>query len=323
MAYNISVVPDLYPQITVAEKRDSMNDRFFYYLGEISDDYGLKRLTFNYQIIRADKDVEGINKSMEVAFQAGTSSSFQFFWNITELGIEPGDKMSYYFEVWDNDGVQGSKSSKSSLLTFNMATDNELQKELDKENKEIKDDLKQSMKDAKLLKEKMQALQEKMMDKKSLSWEDKKNIQDLLDKQKQLEKQLEALKEQNKQNTEKQNEYKQPNESIKEKQKQLQELFDNVMNDEMKKLYEKLQKMLEDIQKKDAIEKMEDMKEKNEKTEKDLDRMLELFKKLELEKKTQETIDKLEKLAEKQEKLADKTEQKNSDAKDLKKSKIN
>ncbi len=318
MAYSISVVPDLYPQITVAEKRDSMNDRFFYYLGEISDDYGLKRLTFNYQIIRADKDAEGVNKSMEVAFQPGTSSGFQFFWNITELGIAPGDKMSYYFEVWDNDVVLGSKSSKSSLITFNMVTDNELQKELDKENKEIKDDLKQSMKDAKLLKEKMQALQEKMMDKKNLSWEDKKNIQDLLDKQKQLEKQLEALKEKNKQNTEKQNEYKKPNESIKEKQKQLQELFDAVMPDEMKKLYEKLQKMLEDIQKKDAIEKMEDMKDKNEKAEKDLDRMLELFKKLELEKKTQETIDKLEKLAEKQEKLAEKTEQKNADAKDLK-----
>ena len=51
--------------------------------------------------------------------------------------------MTYYFEVWDNDGVFGSKSSKSSLMTFSMPSASELQKELDKGNKEIKDDLKQ------------------------------------------------------------------------------------------------------------------------------------------------------------------------------------
>ena len=318
ISYSIGVSPDLYPQIEVTEKRDSINDSYFYYLGNISDDYGIKKLTFNFQLKRENTEDADINKSIEVPYNPGTASAFQYFWSITELGIKPGDKMTYYFEVWDNDGVFGSKSSKSSLMTFSMPSASELQKELDKGNKEIKDDLKQSMKDAKDLKNKMKELQEKLLEKKNLGWEDKKNINDLLNKQKELEKQLQELKEKFNQNAQKKEDYTKQNEAIKEKQKQLQELFNAVMNDEMKQLYDKLQKMLENIQKKDAIEKMDNMKEQNEKAEKELDRMLELFKKLELQQKMEQTIDKLEKLAEKQEELAKQSEQKNADTKDLK-----
>ena len=42
------------------------------------------------------------------------------------------------------------------------------------------------------------------------------------------------------------------------------------MNDEMKKMAEKLEKMLDELQKKDAIQKMDDMKANNEKAEKEL-----------------------------------------------------
>lgn len=314
MTYRINVIPDLYPQIVVNEKRDSLNDRFFFYLGDVTDDYGLKKLTFNYQIIRTDASAsvgtasQNEIKSINVPIASGSVSRFQFFWNISEIGLLPEDKMTYYFEVWDNDGVYGSKSTKSETMHFSMPTENELQKELEAESKSIKDDLKKSMKDAKSLQKAMQDLQNKMLEKKNLTWEDKKAIQELLEKQKALQQQLEEMKQQFANNAEKQKEYKQQSEAVQEKMKQLQELFNAVMNDEMKKLQAQLEKMVDELQKKDALQKMDEMKAGNEKTEKELDRMLELMKNLELEQKMQETIDKLNKLAEKQEKLAKETE---------------
>lgn len=318
ISYALNVTPDLYPVINVQEKKDSANDRYTYYLGDISDDYGLKRLTFNYTIQKADSENRAISKTLDIPYTLGTSSRFNHYWNSADLGIQPGDKMSCYFEVWDNDGVHGSKSSKSAILNFQMPTANELQKEVDKENKALKDDLKESMKDAKDLKNKMQEMQDKLLDKKNLNWEDKKNITDAMSKQKELQKQLEEIKNKFNQNIEKQNDFKELSESVKEKQQKLQELFNNTMNDEMKKLFEKLEKMLDDLQKKDALEKMEEMKANNEKIEKELDRMLELFKKLEFDQKLQETITKLENLAQKQEELSKKAEDKKADSKDLK-----
>jgi hypothetical protein len=48
------------------------------------------------------------------------------------------------------------------------------------------------------------------------------------------------------------------------------------------------------LQKKDALDKMDDMKMSNDKLEKELDRMLELFKKLEFNQKLEETAKRLE-----------------------------
>ena len=315
VSYSLGVTPDLYPVVNVQENRDSANDHFFYYLGDISDDYGLKRLTFNYQITRTDSGAVDVSKSIDVPFNAGAAARFNYYWNIQELGIRPGDKMTYYFEVWDNDGVHGSKSSKSSLMHFDMPSMSEIDKQLTADNKEVKDDLKQTMKEAHDLKNKLQDMQDKMMDKKNLNWEDKKNMSDMLQQQKELQKQLESLKDKFSKNNEKQNEFKDLSESVKEKQKQLQDLLSATMSEEMKKLMDKLEKMLDELNKKDAIEKMEDMKASNEKVEKELDRMLELFKKLEFDQKLQEEITKLEKLAEQQEKLAKETENKKKDDK--------
>lgn len=311
--YTLTVVPDLYPVINVQANRDSANDHYFYYLGDISDDYGLRRLTFNYEIERADSAGGNVSKSVEVPFTAGVASRFHYYWNIADLGIRPGDRMSYYFEVWDNDGIHGSKSMKSALMKFDMPTMKEIDKQLAKDSKELKDDIKQTMKDAHDLKNKLQDMQDKMMDKKNLNWDDKKNMADMMQKQKDLQKELSEMKDKFSKNTEKQNEFKQLDESIREKQKQLQDLANSVMNDEMKKLMEKLEKMLDEMTKKDAMDKMEDMKANNEKIEKELDRMLELFKKLEFDQKLQEQITKLEKLAADQEKLANQTENKKSD----------
>lgn len=315
VSYALSVTPDLYPIINVQESRDSANDHFFYYLGDISDDYGLRKLTFSYQITKVDSASENISKTIEVPFAAGTASRFNYYWNIQDLGIKPGDKMTYYFEVWDNDGVHGSKSTKSSLMRFDMPTMSEIDKQLVQDNKQVQDELKQTIKEERDLKNKLQNMQNKLMDKNNLTWEDKKNMADMLQQQKELQKQLESLKDKFSRNNEKQNEFKDQSESIKEKQKQLDNLMAATLSEEMKKLFEKMEKMLDELNKKEAIDKMQDMQANNEKVEKELDRMLELFKKLQFQEKLDDEIAKLDKLAQKQEQLAKENENKKKDDK--------
>jgi hypothetical protein len=317
VSYSLNVVPDLYPVIAVNEQRDSATQKYFYYSGEVSDDYGLRNLTFNYQITHVDSATPNASKSITVPIAGGLSSRFSYYWSLTDFNIRPGDKMSYYFEVWDNDGIHGSKSAKSNMMAFEMPSVNELNKEITKDNKELKDEMKETMVKAEDLKNNLKGMQDKLQEKKSLSWEDKKNLSENIDKQKELQKQMEDIKNKMDQNFEKQNEFKEINPEIAQKEKRLQDLFEQVMNKDMKELYDKLQKMLEELQKKDALDKMQDMAANNEKLEKELDRMLELFKKLEFAQKLQETADKLEKMGEKQDQLAQQTEKK-QDAKDNK-----
>ena len=319
--FDISVVYDEYPKITVAENIDSTNKDVYFYIGEISDDYGLTKLTFNYQISSSTNfDNEVIRK--DIAFERSTISEFSYYWDIKEFDLKPGDKLSYYFQVWDNDGVNGAKSSKSKWLTIKIPSIDEYENKSEKELDELKKDLIKSIAKTQELQQKLKEFKQKALNKKELSWEDKKKMKEMLEEQKKLQENISKLNEKLKENIKEQSEFKEVKPEIAKKQEQLQKLFDEVLDEEMKALIEKYQEMLEKLDKEESIEQVEEMQVTDEELEKELDRMLELLKQLEFEQKLEETKDKLEKLAEKQEELAN-DENKTSEEKKEEQNEIN
>ena len=325
VTYTINVIPDAYPQINVEEKKDSNATKRIYFRGDVKDDYGFSKLTFNYRFI-SNTDSSSTENLKKITPQASaiavskvtTQDQFSHYWDMSELGVSPGDQIEYYFEVWDNDGVNGNKSSRSQKMIFKAPTLKELAESTDKNNTKIKDDLEESIRQAKDVQKELADLQRKVAEKKNLSYDEKKKLQALLEKQKELQKKVENIKNENLQNNQKQSEYKQLDEKIMEKQKQLEELFDKVMTPELKEKYAELQKLLEKLDKEKIQEALEKMKLDNKDIMKELDRNLEIFKQLEVEQKIQENIDKLNDLSKKEDALSKKSEDKNADSKEQK-----
>ncbi len=325
VTYNINVIPDAYPQISVDEQKDSTSTKKLHFRGQVKDDYGFTKLTFNYRfIVNNDSAITDNYKKITTNTKilpistTSTQDIFFHYWDLNELGVNAGDQIEYYFEVFDNDGVTGSKSTRSQKMIFKAPTKDELQANTEKNNDKIKDDLQESISQAKDVQKALSDLQRKVAEKKELSWEEKKKLQDLLEKQKQLQKKVENIKNQNAQNNEQKNEYTPPNEEMLEKQKQLEELFDKVMTPEMKDKYNELQKLLEKMDKDKVQDALDKMKLDNKDLMKELDRNLEIFKQMEVEQKLQQNIDKLNELAKKEDDLAKKSEDKKADAKDQK-----
>src|SRR5262249_4564611 len=147
-----------------------------------------------------------------------------------------GDQLTYFFEVWDNDGVNGSKSTKSSIMTYQMPTQNEMEQKTEENNEKIKDDLESSIKEANQLKDEFEKLQNDLLNKKNPTWEDKKKIDDLLQRQQELSNKIQDVQKTFKENLSNQSDYKDYTPELKEKQDQLQKLFDQVLTPEMKEL---------------------------------------------------------------------------------------
>lgn len=325
VTYTINVIPDAYPQISVTEKKDSVSNKRIYFRGEVKDDHGFSKLTFNYRFITNNDSAATDNykklttNSNPVAIdKVLTQEQFFHYWDMNGLGVTPGDQIEYFFEVWDNDGVTGSKSARSQKMIFKAPTLKEIAESTDKNNDKIKEDMEESIRQAKDIQKELGDLQRKLAEKKTLTWEEKKKLQDLLDKQKNLQQKVENIKNENQKNNQQQSEYKQPDEKFAEKQKQLEELFDKVMSPELKEKYNELQKLLEKLDKDKVQEALEKMKLDNKDLMKELDRNLEIFKQLEVEQKLQQNIDKLNELAKKEEDQAKKTEEKNADAQEQK-----
>ncbi|MBK9285707.1 MAG: DUF4175 domain-containing protein [Sphingobacteriaceae bacterium] len=319
--YSIRVMPDQYPIIEVSEKKDSLETGNVYFSGQVKDDYGFTRLNFHYKKYSTDSsgktsELSGSNPINIDSKQI--TQPYYYFLDANRFELGPGDKIEYYFEVYDNDGVNGAKSAKTQLMVFKAPTKDEINEATSKNNNAIKEDLEESIKKAKQLQKDVNEMAKKMNEKKQLGYEEKKKIEELIKKQNELRNKVDEVKQQNQLNNQQQNQFSQTDENILEKQKQLEQLFENVMTPEMKKLFDELNKLMEKMDRNEIQQKLDELKLTNEDIEKELDRNLEAFKQLEVQQKMQNAIDKLDELKNKENELAKETEQAAQDKKENK-----
>ncbi len=315
ISYVLTVIPDQYPSIKVDEFIDSIHRSNIYFIGETADDHGLTNLYFKYKRFSSD------NTSKDSDYQRVTINlsdnslynHFTFFLDITQYGLNPGDRIDYFFEAWDNDGVNGSKSARTPLKSFELSTLEQFEEITDKANTDLKEDLEKTIEESKALKEEIESLQDKLYQKKTLSWDDKKSLESVINKQQQIQNRVKDIQENFKNNLSQQSDYKQISPETAQKYQQLQKLFDDLLSDEMKELFEEFEALLEKLNKNKALEELDEYEFNSEMLEKDLDRMLSLFKQLEFEQKMNETIEKLKQLAKDQEELEKESKSKDSE----------
>ena len=313
VSFMLNVIPDQYPRISVESFRDSTEESLIFFVGEASDDHGIRGLDFVYSIQNAGEGIQ--EERVPVSGPAGKRTEYDYVMDLRQdIQLAPGDQLTYYFEVRDNDGVNGSKRSKTSLMTFRMPTREEMDERAEENDSQIKDQLQKALDDTRKLREETKNVRDRMLQEKEVDWKLKKEVEKLAQQQQQIKQQIQKAQEAFQENRENQPEQSQ---QIQEKEEQLQEMFEKSLSEEMQELMEEIQRLMEELNKDETLERMEDMELSDEETEAELDRMLELFKQLEIEKEMQDAIEDLEQLAEEQEQLAEETEAGETPTEDL------
>lgn len=316
VSYELKVIPDLYPVIEVSEQADSVNSKLIYFVGQANDDHGFSKLTFNYHVINNSPETKIQTETKSVQFDKNAlQSNFFHVWNVNDVSAKAGDQIEYYFELFDNDGVNGPKSIKSQLRTFKIPSQKELAKQIEESTAQMKKKMEEAIKMAARVEKDAKRINRDLLEKKSLSFEERKQIETLLDKQRELEGLVQEIQKQNTQNSfEKQEE----NQQILEKQKQIEELFNNVLDEKTREILKNIEALLEKNNKNLTQEELSKMQMDNKSLQKELDRILELYKQLEFDQKLNKSIEKLKELANEQEKLSDQSQEKKADIEDLK-----
>ena len=314
LRFSLGVVSDTRPTIKVLEAEDSISRGLRYFSGNCSDDYGFTKLVFAYK-----KPTENEVTKIELNRPTGKSDVFYHTWNLEDISLSPGQSIEYWFEVWDNDRINGAKSSKTSTKIFSVPSEDELKGERDSANEEIESSIEDAVKKAAELRDEIDSFKERLREERELDWKDKRALENLLELQEDLKKTLDSINQNNENKNSRLNEFSKQEERILDKQEELQKLMEDVMSDELKELYEKMQELMKEMNPDDLQEQMDHMDVGQEALEKELDRALEQFKQLEWEIKMEEVVDELKKLEEKQRDLASKTEAGEKTSEELKK----
>ena len=309
ISYSIDVVKDRYPEIVVENFQDSVLYKSILLHGQVNDDYGISELSLNYENDQGTSESKK-NRIKIPINRSKTLQNFFFAWNIDSLHLKPGDKISYYFEVWDNDGVNGRKSTRSSTYIFSLPSEEQLKSDISNQQESAENKIDKSLQKAKDLKQSIDEAQQKLRGKQSLDWQDKKLLEDLISQKQKLDQTIDNLQKENKLLEEKKEAFTEENERIKEKSEQLQKLMNELLDDETKKLFNELEKLLKENADLQQIQKMLDKMDRKEMNlEKELERTLSLFKQLKYDYKLDQAVNEIKSQAEKQEKLLNQTEE--------------
>lgn len=306
--YQINVIKDEFPTITVRESLDTISSAIRFFDGSISDDYGLTSLYFVYKITK-ESGAETTQK-VSVIKTFGTTMNFSHAVDFRRENLSLKDKIEYYFVVSDNDGVNGSKSSKSSIFTYQLPTLEELNEKRDEDQASNKKELDDVIKKAAEFQKNIQKLKKEMMNSKSADWDKMNKLNQLKEEQNSLEKALEQLQMKMNESLQEKNQLSELDKELLQKQDLLQKLLDEVMDDELKDLLKQLEDLMKTPDKNSINDKLEKLDNKSEDMKKQLDRSLELLKKMQVNEKIDDIEKSLQQLAKEQLDLKKQTEEK-------------
>jgi hypothetical protein len=303
--YQLTVLKDQYPTINVNHAPDSLKVDKSFVLGQISDDYGLSKL----QIIYYPKNKPEVVKRGTIAVKQDINDRFVFSFP-GNLPVEKGVSYEYYFEVYDNDSAHNFKRTKSSVFSNRVATDEEREDQILKNQKDNINSLSKSLRNQDKQISELDKLQKSGLEKKSFEFKDRQKANDFIDRQKLQDNMMKEFAEKMKDNldqfkTDKKDEFKD----------ELEKRLDKAATDLEKnqKLLDELKELNDKIKSEDLMEKLDKFKQNSKNQIKNLQQLVELTKKYYVEKKAEQIVDKLEKLSEKQDVLSNKEKENKSD----------
>ena len=302
--YHVDVIADEYPlvKLTEPDKDLDINETMtVHLLTDLQDDFGLTKLILHYKIEQSKGIVPPQDEfsSLDLSFLINLlqiSQSAAYNWNFSSIGLQPEDAMTYYLEVFDNDAVSGPKSSKSEVRRLRFPSLEEILSEINKEQDQHIEKAEDIAKESEDIKKELDEInQELLKENKKLDWKDKEKIKQLAEKQEKMRKEIEAMKESLDKMTEKMKENKLLSKETLEKYQELQKLLSEVNSKEMQDIMQKLQQAMQNNfdpkQMKDALK---NFKFDQESFKKNMDRTVELLKRI----KAEQMFDQLKKQAE-------------------------
>ena len=312
LQFSIGVVKDNFPKILMQSNNNESSKTSTQFFGQVSDDYGLSKLQIVYY-------EESNPQDQKVCAIGITKADIQTFFYLfpDSLSVNKGVNYELFFEVYDNDMVNGNKKAKSTIFKYREKTNEELNQELLDAQRSTINNMDRAILNQQKQQRGIEKLQEGLQKNKKFNWSDKKKVDDFLKRQKQYK---EMMRLQTKKLQETLKESEEEDKTLQEKKEELQKRIDELKkNNKQQKLLDEIAKIAEKLNKEELGKKIKQLAEQNKQQERSLERTLELVKRFYIEQKTMQIVNKLNDLAKEQELLEKKDADNLEDQKEIKK----
>lgn len=290
LIYKVQIVPDLFPEIKVVQVQDTMDFSRFHFKGNILDDYGFHQLSFNI-------NMDGKDSLISIpATPYLLNQDFYYSFNFESVKSR-GKSFKYYFSVSDNDYINHFKRTISESFTFTFPDYKEIVSKENSDMNAMDQLLKKSSELTEEIQKEFEDFKMKQINSKMSDWEKFQTVKDIVNKKNELEDVLNKIAVKNKDANNFLNSFTQDKQDILKKQQQIDELLNEVFSDELKKLFEEFNELAKQFDSKKFDQLSKEMNTGLDDLSKQLDKNMQLLKKLKVEQKVERVLDELNKLA--------------------------
>ncbi|MDW5288970.1 DUF4175 family protein [Formosa sp. PL04] len=309
LSFSIDVIKDQFPELRIEMVRDTVDLQTLYFKGQVSDDYGLRKVNLVY--FESNKNNELQTVSIPIS-KTNVDEFLTAFPN--QLQLQEGVSYNLYFEVFDNDELHHFKRTKSEVFKYREETKSEKKNSQLEQQRNTIQDLNNSLEKFDENEKLLDDISKSQKTKKSLSFNDKKKIEDVLKRQKQQEKLMKNFNKEFQDNLE---EFKKDNQEtdpqLEQLEKRLKENEEKLEQDE--RLLKELEKLQDKISDEELAKKFKYLSKQNKRQKRSLEQLVELTKRFYVQKKMEKLQDDLETLADEQIKQSEKTKEENTSEK--------
>ncbi|HMW32595.1 MAG TPA: hypothetical protein PLH27_05305 [bacterium] len=301
--YRIDVQDDLYPlvQLNIPEKDGDITEAMLQKIvADVQDDFGVSRIVLNYKLMhtRGVLPIPETYTTEDLSFLIRSDQSefdVAYNWEFSKLLLQPEDVIGFYLEVWDNDAVSGPKKTKSVERRLRFPSMEEIFAETNQKQDQQIQAAEEIAKESEEIKKSLEEVHREMLKDKKPEWKDKEKIKQLVEKQEELQKKAESIQKSLEEMTDKLKEQNLLTPETVQKYQELQKLLSEINSKEMQELMQKMQKAMENNfdpnQMRDALK---NFKMDQEAFKKNVDRTVELLKRI----KAEQMFDQLRRTAE-------------------------
>lgn len=312
--YQVNILQDRYPSLYIY----SPNQDFLVDIDpnmplqlEIADDFGFTKMELYYRFVKSGGTSETSEEFQVYPLTIERKTLLQplsYNVDLTSLGLQEGDELEYFLKVWDNDAVSGPKSSTSATFKVVYPTLDARYDEITAEQDKVEEQLERLRKTSDELRDAYERMQKKLLEQRELSFDDKKELQRMVEEHRKMMEELEQTQQQFQETKDQLQENQMVSEETMERYEELNELMEEMNDPEVQKLMEELQEKMDQLNPEDFKEQLDQLQMNDERLKESLERTLELLKQLEVQQKVDEMRNKLQNLEAKQRVLQEKTD---------------
>jgi hypothetical protein len=313
--YHLQVLPDLDPDLTVLAPPPVVelgSDQRIPLQLKIEDDFGFSKLQVGYEIRRPSYlQVEPFISifSIPIPDPHQLSQEITTVWDLSDLGLMPEDEVHYHFELYDNDDVSGPKQTLSGNFIARLPSLADLYATLETGEQEVMDDTQLNVEELAKIQEHLEKAQLDLLKSDRLDWTQQQEIKQTLKKAETEVERLRELAERLESLAEMGEKHGLFRPELMEKFKELQKLVNELISEDLLKDMEWVRKALEEMDLQELMSAVENLAQNVDQLERDLDRFLDIFRRIQAEQKLDEALKRLEQLTEQQTALDDRIRQ--------------